>query len=201
MLMDFWARSFDKLIQFSYPFSIGIYRNLQVVLGPNPLLWWLPQRMSGDGLRYPTLATIGKGASLFISTGIFEMRVLEADIRSIWSLTRSVGAVLMAPTRPVHPSSASVAEETVREGSVYVWRGATESGSYSEWVDARSVSSARGSTTDGFALPCRLRCGEWWVGRVRLRSTGQRTCGRFLGLWWGTVEHSCCPSKSGLGRS
>ncbi|EFP83579.1 uncharacterized protein PGTG_09292 [Puccinia graminis f. sp. tritici CRL 75-36-700-3] len=47
-----------RIQQFTYPFSIGIYRNLQVVLGPNPLLWWLPQRMSGDGLRYPTLATI-----------------------------------------------------------------------------------------------------------------------------------------------
>ncbi|OAV98273.1 hypothetical protein PTTG_00322 [Puccinia triticina 1-1 BBBD Race 1] len=47
-----------RIQQFSYPFSIGIYRNLQAVLGRNPLLWWLPQRMSGDGLRYPTDAAI-----------------------------------------------------------------------------------------------------------------------------------------------
>ncbi|PLW53782.1 hypothetical protein PCANC_03590 [Puccinia coronata f. sp. avenae] len=47
-----------RIQSFSYPFSLGLYRNLQAVLGPNPLLWWLPQRMRGDGLQYPTASTI-----------------------------------------------------------------------------------------------------------------------------------------------
>ncbi|KAH9452776.1 hypothetical protein Pst134EB_016729 [Puccinia striiformis f. sp. tritici] len=47
-----------RIQQFSYPFSIGLYRNLQAVLGPNPLLWWFPQKMIGDGLRYPVRSTL-----------------------------------------------------------------------------------------------------------------------------------------------
>jgi len=47
-----------RIQQFSYPFSLGVYRNLQAVLGPNPLLWWLPQKMTGDGLQYSTPPTL-----------------------------------------------------------------------------------------------------------------------------------------------
>ena len=35
------------------PQSIGIIANLKSVLGPNPLLWLVPQKMQGDGLSFP----------------------------------------------------------------------------------------------------------------------------------------------------
>lgn len=33
--------------------NIGFINNLKAVLGPNPLLWFWPQPMRGDGLSYP----------------------------------------------------------------------------------------------------------------------------------------------------
>lgn len=47
-----------RIHQFTYPFSLGLLRNVQAVLGSNPLLWWLPKKMSGDGLRYPVISTL-----------------------------------------------------------------------------------------------------------------------------------------------
>lgn len=43
-----------RIHQFTYPFSLGPFANIQSVLGRNPLLWWFPQKMVGDGLKYPT---------------------------------------------------------------------------------------------------------------------------------------------------
>lgn len=43
-----------RINQFTFPFSLGILRNLQAVLGKNPFFWGLPQRMNGDGLSFPT---------------------------------------------------------------------------------------------------------------------------------------------------
>ncbi|GHJ84634.1 hypothetical protein NliqN6_1036 [Naganishia liquefaciens] len=42
-----------KIKEIKYPYNLGFYRNLQSVLGPNPLLWLWPQSMSGDGLSFP----------------------------------------------------------------------------------------------------------------------------------------------------
>lgn len=33
--------------------NLGTYRNIQSVLGPNPLLWLWPQSMRSDGLSFP----------------------------------------------------------------------------------------------------------------------------------------------------
>ncbi|KAG2182832.1 hypothetical protein INT44_005813 [Umbelopsis vinacea] len=42
-----------KIPPTQYPFSIGIYKNISSVLGPNPLLWLWPQKPPSDGLQYP----------------------------------------------------------------------------------------------------------------------------------------------------
>merc|ERR1712070_921018 len=41
-------------------YDLGAVRNIQAVLGTNPLLWWLPVRWSipGDGLSFPSRTTL-----------------------------------------------------------------------------------------------------------------------------------------------
>lgn len=49
------------ILQFEYPFDIGIIKNISSVLGNNPLLWLWPSRQntgSGDGLSFPVLSHI-----------------------------------------------------------------------------------------------------------------------------------------------
>ncbi|MBW0494120.1 hypothetical protein O181_033835 [Austropuccinia psidii MF-1] len=47
-----------RIHQFTYPFSLGTLRNIQAVLGKNPLLWCFPQKMTGNGLKYPVAASL-----------------------------------------------------------------------------------------------------------------------------------------------
>nr|XP_019042469.1 palmitoyltransferase PFA4 [Kwoniella bestiolae CBS 10118]OCF21399.1 palmitoyltransferase PFA4 [Kwoniella bestiolae CBS 10118] len=42
-----------KIKEIKYPYNIGVLKNVQSVLGPNPLLWMWPQPMRGDGLSFP----------------------------------------------------------------------------------------------------------------------------------------------------
>ncbi|KAL1923655.1 uncharacterized protein VTP21DRAFT_8635 [Calcarisporiella thermophila] len=42
-----------KIPPLKYPFNVGLINNLKSVLGPNPLLWFWPQTMVGDGIDYP----------------------------------------------------------------------------------------------------------------------------------------------------
>ncbi|EGF99803.1 uncharacterized protein MELLADRAFT_40044 [Melampsora larici-populina 98AG31] len=48
-----------RINQFTFPFSLGVFRNIQAVLGKNPLLWFWPQRMRGDGLSFPVQSGLG----------------------------------------------------------------------------------------------------------------------------------------------
>ncbi|KAL2916402.1 Palmitoyltransferase [Polyrhizophydium stewartii] len=34
------------------PYDLGWVENVKAVLGPRPLLWWMPQKMEGDGYRF-----------------------------------------------------------------------------------------------------------------------------------------------------
>jgi hypothetical protein len=43
--------------------NIGAFRNVQAVLGPNPLLWLWPQEMQGDGLSFPVNPEAGGESS------------------------------------------------------------------------------------------------------------------------------------------
>lgn len=47
-------RKTDSQFRQQSPYSLGIFRNLKIILGPNPLLWLLPVRrnMEGDGLFF-----------------------------------------------------------------------------------------------------------------------------------------------------
>lgn len=42
-----------KIPKVNYPFDVGVYENICQVLGSNPLVWFLPQTMKGDGLTFP----------------------------------------------------------------------------------------------------------------------------------------------------
>lgn len=46
--------------QFKYPYNLGIIGNFSSVLGQNPLLWCLPQKMEGTGLKYRVAKGLGK---------------------------------------------------------------------------------------------------------------------------------------------
>ncbi|GAA5946917.1 hypothetical protein JCM3765_002074 [Sporobolomyces pararoseus] len=41
-----------KIRQYRYPYHLGYLGNIQEVLGSNVWMWWLPQRMAGDGLTF-----------------------------------------------------------------------------------------------------------------------------------------------------
>ncbi|GAA6009425.1 hypothetical protein JCM11491_003552 [Sporobolomyces phaffii] len=41
-----------KIRQYRYPYHLGYFENVKDVLGPNPFLWWCPQKAPGDGLTY-----------------------------------------------------------------------------------------------------------------------------------------------------
>jgi hypothetical protein len=40
------------VVQYKYPYHLGVYENFKSVLGPSVFLWCLPQKMRGDGLKY-----------------------------------------------------------------------------------------------------------------------------------------------------
>lgn len=63
----------DEGTQFKYPYDLGMVKNVQSILGRNPLLWCLPQKMDGDGLSY----AVGKG----IGTSSVWETTLVADER------------------------------------------------------------------------------------------------------------------------
>ncbi|ORY97762.1 DHHC palmitoyltransferase-domain-containing protein [Syncephalastrum racemosum] len=46
-------KSLGRIRRVKYPYNLGLYNNLCAVLGPQPLLWFWPQRMVGDGLYFP----------------------------------------------------------------------------------------------------------------------------------------------------
>ncbi|RXK41009.1 palmitoyltransferase PFA4 [Tremella mesenterica] len=48
-----------KIREIKYPYNLGFMRNLESVLGPNPLLWIWPQKMQGDGLSFPVNPAAG----------------------------------------------------------------------------------------------------------------------------------------------
>jgi len=41
-----------KTRQIKFPYDLGMRRNIESVLGPNPLLWCCPSRTPGSGLKY-----------------------------------------------------------------------------------------------------------------------------------------------------
>ncbi|KAI9322130.1 hypothetical protein BX666DRAFT_578080 [Dichotomocladium elegans] len=49
----FDRRCYLKNIQVPYPYNLGLYRNICAALGDQPLLWFWPQRMRGNGLYFP----------------------------------------------------------------------------------------------------------------------------------------------------
>ncbi|KAF7727815.1 Palmitoyltransferase [Apophysomyces ossiformis] len=46
-------RSMGKIQNVKYPYDHGMMNNLRTVLGPQPLWWFWPQRMTGTGLDFP----------------------------------------------------------------------------------------------------------------------------------------------------
>merc|ERR1719487_2882239 len=42
-----------KIREYRYPYHLGYVRNVQTVLGENPLWWMWPQPTPGDGLSFP----------------------------------------------------------------------------------------------------------------------------------------------------
>ncbi|PFH52267.1 hypothetical protein AMATHDRAFT_140409 [Amanita thiersii Skay4041] len=41
-----------KLQEVKFPYNLGVRRNIDTILGPNPLLWCWPTRVRGSGLKY-----------------------------------------------------------------------------------------------------------------------------------------------------
>jgi len=41
-----------KTRQIKFPYDLGVRRNIESILGPNPLLWCCPSRTPGSGLKY-----------------------------------------------------------------------------------------------------------------------------------------------------
>lgn len=41
-----------KIHEIKYPYDLGTRENIRVILGSNPLLWWWPTSVMGDGLRF-----------------------------------------------------------------------------------------------------------------------------------------------------
>lgn len=52
-----------KIPPTSYPFGVGILKNIKSVLGNNPLLWLWPQKMPSDGLHFPVCEGIDPRAA------------------------------------------------------------------------------------------------------------------------------------------
>ncbi|KAI9490160.1 zf-DHHC-domain-containing protein [Zychaea mexicana] len=48
-----------KISPVKYPFDVGFYRNICLVMGNNPLLWLWPQQVRGDGLTFPVISHTG----------------------------------------------------------------------------------------------------------------------------------------------
>lgn len=41
------------ILQIKHPYNTGKLNNIKAVLGPNPILWFCPQQMTGEGLLFP----------------------------------------------------------------------------------------------------------------------------------------------------
>ncbi|RKP22259.1 DHHC palmitoyltransferase-domain-containing protein [Syncephalis pseudoplumigaleata] len=52
-----------EIRQAEFPYNVGAYRNICLVLGDNPLLWLWPQPARGDGINYPVASHLGEWAS------------------------------------------------------------------------------------------------------------------------------------------
>ena len=46
--------------QIKFPYNLGMRRNIEAVLGPNPLMWCCPTVPPGNGLKYPLADGDGK---------------------------------------------------------------------------------------------------------------------------------------------
>ncbi|KAF8921983.1 DHHC palmitoyltransferase-domain-containing protein [Mucidula mucida] len=53
-----------KLREVKFPYHLGRRRNIESVLGTNPLLWWYPLPAPGDGLKYDINETAEEGYEL-----------------------------------------------------------------------------------------------------------------------------------------
>jgi hypothetical protein len=53
-------RQRGRIREVKYPYNLGVLRNIQSVLGDNPLFWCWPANGKGDGLYYPTSTNAGK---------------------------------------------------------------------------------------------------------------------------------------------
>ncbi|BGP54356.1 Palmitoyltransferase [Rhodotorula sphaerocarpa] len=83
-----------KIPEYTYPYHIGYVRNIQAVLGTNPILWLWPQKTPGDGLIFP------------VATGTSLAQQLEWPPRDEFAPRK----------RPVHPPGLDVAAFTYGEG-------------------------------------------------------------------------------------
>ncbi|KAI9265226.1 DHHC palmitoyltransferase-domain-containing protein [Phascolomyces articulosus] len=51
--LTFKTQSNKMISSVKYPYNLGLYQNICAVLGSQPILWFWPQRMRGDGLHFP----------------------------------------------------------------------------------------------------------------------------------------------------
>jgi palmitoyltransferase len=58
--IDDYLPSAKSYIQAEFPYNIGAYKNMCLVLGNNPLLWLWPQPSRGDGINYPVASHLSK---------------------------------------------------------------------------------------------------------------------------------------------
>ncbi|KAG0143977.1 hypothetical protein CROQUDRAFT_660498 [Cronartium quercuum f. sp. fusiforme G11] len=103
-----------KINQFTYPFSLGVIRNIQAVLGKNPLFWLVPQRMTGNGLFFPTAPGLDPLEQyLWPPRDLFTRRTQQAQRRrSDWptkpfTYGDSINPNLIATSSIVFPSGLS----------------------------------------------------------------------------------------------
>ncbi|KAL8286497.1 hypothetical protein RQP46_004514 [Phenoliferia psychrophenolica] len=71
-----------KIREFKYPYNLGIIGNFSSVLGQNPLLWCLPQKMEGTGLKYRVAKGLDPDSQYsWPPRDEFDQREREADRR------------------------------------------------------------------------------------------------------------------------
>nr|KAJ3421989.1 ADP/ATP carrier protein [Polyrhizophydium stewartii] len=67
------------------PYDLGWVENVKAVLGPRPLLWWMPQKMEGDGYRFRLTplgdATAGTIGSVFANVLVFPLDVIKTRMQ------------------------------------------------------------------------------------------------------------------------
>ncbi|KAI9491473.1 DHHC palmitoyltransferase-domain-containing protein [Zychaea mexicana] len=76
-------KSLDKITSVRYPYNLGLFRNICAVLGSQPIFWFWPQRMRGDGLQFPVRKQDGSWQEIIDDEEEEEEEELEEEMQEV----------------------------------------------------------------------------------------------------------------------